>query len=120
MGIIAVAKIVGAISQSHQLFQLRYREPLFGDPSDWNGVEMLLNNQLSFSQNSRPLTDSEYNTAKFEALNFRKFQLALMLLFFCHPGLNIPGLSVEQLQGIYLGKFTNIKLEAQTYNYYSF
>jgi phosphate transport system substrate-binding protein len=63
------------------------------------GVDMLLNNQLSFSQNSRPLTDSEYNTAKVRGFKLQEVPIGIdAVVFFCHPDLNIQGLSVEQLQ----------------------
>jgi len=101
-------KLISAIFQARPLYQLRYREPLSGNPGDGMGVDMLLNNQLSFSQNSRPLTDSEYNTAKVRGFKLQEVPIGIdAVVFFCHPDLNIQGLSVEQLQGIYLGKFTN-------------
>jgi len=64
--------VVNALAQAHPQFKLRYREPLIVNPGDDEGVDMLLHNELSLSQNSRSLTSAEYNFAK--AHNFTLYE----------------------------------------------
>jgi len=70
---------------------------------------MLLNNELSFSQNAMPLTVNEYNAAIARGFKLQEVPVGIDAdTFFTHPALKIPGgLSVEQLQAIYTGKITN-------------
>jgi len=102
-------KVLDLITQAQPQYQLRYVEPIFGNPGDHKGVSMLLNNELSFSQNAMPLTISEYNEAKTRGFKLQEVPVGIDAdTFFSHPALKIPGgLSVEQLQAIYTGKITN-------------
>lgn len=100
--------VLNAIIQAQPQFRLRYVDPVYGRASSHKGVTMLLNDELSFSQSAMPLSDSEYNRARTRGFTLQEVPVAINgVTFFTHPGINIPGLSVDQLQGIYTGKITN-------------
>lgn len=99
-----------AIAKSHPQFQLRYTQPLSQPPGCSTGIEMLLNGELSFAQNGRPLLEDEYRSAK--QRNFYLVQVPVALdgiVFFTHPTQKVSRLSVKQLQDIYMGKIKNWK-----------
>ncbi len=97
-----------AINQAHPEFQLRYTESLNQKPGSGTGIAMLLNGQLSFAQSGRPLEDDEYSKAKIRDLRLEQVPVAIDgTVFYTHPNIQLPGLSVDQLQAIYTGKVTN-------------
>ena len=99
-----------AISAAHPNFGLRFTEPRDGKPGGKKGVAMLLDRQLSFTLNAASLADSDYSKAKERGFGLQQVPVALdALVFFTHPDISIPGLSVDQLQDIYKGKLTNWK-----------
>jgi len=100
--------VANAIAQAHPQFKLEYKEPLLVAPGDHQGVKMLLENQLNFSQNSMSLSDDEYKRARDRGFKLLEVAIGIdAVVFFTHSGVDIAGLSVEQLQAIYLGKITN-------------
>jgi phosphate transport system substrate-binding protein len=91
-------------------FQLRYTDPTSGAPGSGSGIKMLLNNQLSFSQSSRPIKNEEYQQANKRGFSLREIPVALDgIAIAVHPDLSIPGLTVAQIKDIYTGKITNWK-----------
>jgi phosphate transport system substrate-binding protein len=71
---------------------------------------MLLDGQLSFSHSGRPLKDEEYAKAKARGFRIEQVPVALdAIAFYTHPKLNLPGLSIEQVRAIFLGKISNWK-----------
>ncbi len=97
-----------AIAKAHPEYQLRYTEPLDSKPGCSTGIQMLLDSQLSFAQNGRPLQDSEYAKAKERNLTLKQIPVAIDgIVFFVNPQLPIEGLSINQLRDIFLGKITN-------------
>ncbi|MGL5079771.1 MAG: PstS family phosphate ABC transporter substrate-binding protein, partial [Waterburya sp.] len=83
-------------------------EPLNSKPGCSTGIEMLLNSELSFAQNGRPLQDQEY--AKAQSRNFTLKQIPVAIdgiVFFVNPRLPVSGLSINQLKNIFQGKITN-------------
>jgi phosphate transport system substrate-binding protein len=71
---------------------------------------MLLDRQLSFTLNAASLADTDYSKAKERGFGLQQVPVAFdALVFFTHPDISIPGLSVDQLQDIYKGKLTNWK-----------
>ena len=99
-----------AISAAHPNFGLRLTEPRDGKPGGKKGVAMLLDRQLSFTLNAASLADTDYSKAKERGFGLQQVPVALdALVFFTHPDISIPGLSVDQLQDIYKGKLTNWK-----------
>lgn len=89
-------------------FQLRYTEPTTGTPGSGSGIKMLLNNQLSFSQSSRPLKPEEFQEAERRGFKLKEIPVAIDgIAIAVHPDLKISGLTVSQLKDIYTGKITN-------------
>lgn len=89
-------------------FQLRYTDPTTGAPGSGTGIKMLLNNQLAFSQSSRPIKDEEYQTAQQRGFTLKEIPVAIDgIAIAVNPNLNIPGLTVTQIKNIYIGKLTN-------------
>ncbi|MEH1912398.1 PstS family phosphate ABC transporter substrate-binding protein [Nostoc sp.] len=88
--------------------QLRYVDPVNGSPGSSSGIRMLLDGKLDFAQSSRPLTDEEQAMAKERGFTLEQRQVGMDgIAVVVNPSLNVPGLTVEQLQQIYLGKITN-------------
>ncbi|AHB87398.1 ABC-type transport system substrate-binding component [Thermosynechococcus sp. NK55a] len=89
-------------------FQLRYVDPPTGTPGSGRGIRMLLNDQLSFSQSSRPLNEEELAKAAARGMKLTAIPVAIDgLAIAVNPRLEIPGLTVQQVVDIYTGKVTN-------------
>ncbi len=96
------------LTRSQPQFRMRYLDPAFGNPSSRQGVSMVLDGILSFSLSGLPLTDSDYSKAKVRGFTLQQVPIAIDAIpFYTHPGVVIPGLSLNQLQSIFLGKITN-------------
>ncbi|BAZ00164.1 periplasmic phosphate-binding protein of phosphate ABC transporter [Tolypothrix tenuis PCC 7101] len=88
--------------------KLRYLDPLDGSPGSSSGIRMLLDGKLDFAQSSRPLTEEEKAIAKERGFTLEQRQVGIDgIAVVVNPSLNLPGLTVDQLQQIYLGKLTN-------------
>ena len=88
--------------------QLRYLQPQKDPPGSSPGIQMLLAHQLAFVQSSRPLSSKEYELAKQKGLTLEQVPVAVdSIAVAVHPGLNISGLTLRQLQAIYTGKIAN-------------
>ncbi len=88
--------------------QLRYVDPANGSPGSSAGIRMLLNGQLDFAQSSRPLTAEEYAIARQRGFTLEQRQVGIDgIAVVVNPSLKQPGLTIDQLQQIYLGKITN-------------
>ncbi|MDJ0707883.1 MAG: PstS family phosphate ABC transporter substrate-binding protein [Leptolyngbyaceae cyanobacterium MO_188.B28] len=89
-------------------FQLQYIEPLAEPPGSGAGISMLLVGQLAFSQSSRPIKTAEYEEAQRRGFRLEQIPVAIDgIAFVINPALDIPGLTLDQLKGIYTGKITN-------------
>jgi phosphate transport system substrate-binding protein len=90
-------------------FRLRYVNYSATDtPSSTTGINSLLNGQFAFSLASRSIKTEEFQEAQQRSLTLTQIPVAIDgLAFVVHPDLNIPGLTLDQLKGIYLGKLTN-------------
>jgi phosphate transport system substrate-binding protein len=89
-------------------FKLRYTDPIQGKPGSKTGIQMLIDNQLAFSQSSRAVKESEQQQA--QAKNFRLKEIPVAIdgiAVAVHKSLNLSGLTMQQLADIYLGKVTN-------------
>ncbi|MDF5709351.1 MAG: substrate-binding domain-containing protein [Nostoc sp. S4] len=88
--------------------QLRYVDPIKDSPSSSSGIRMLLDGQLDFAQSSRPLTDKEQAMAKERGFTLEQRRVAIDgIAVVVNPSLNVPSLTVNQLQQIYTGQITN-------------
>ncbi|MGJ3250272.1 MAG: PstS family phosphate ABC transporter substrate-binding protein [Elainellaceae cyanobacterium] len=97
-----------AIQQAHPQFQLRYTNPTNAAPGSGTGIQMLLDNQLSFAQSSRSLSADEYQAAQQRGFALKEIPVALEgIAIAVHPDLDVPGLTLNQLNDIYTGQITN-------------
>jgi phosphate transport system substrate-binding protein len=98
-----------AIQLARPEFRLRYVSPATGqDPGTTTGIQMLLRNELAFAQTSRSLTNSETQQAEQQGFKLKQVPVAIDgLAVVVHPNLNLPGLTIAQLEAIYLGKVAN-------------
>lgn len=97
-----------AINLAHPEFRLRYTEPPSGNPGSSTGIEMLIKGELTFAQSARTLEDDDYNKARARGFSLEQVPIAIDgVVFYTHPNLTIPGLSVDQLQAIFRGQVTN-------------
>ncbi|MCC5669368.1 substrate-binding domain-containing protein [Nostoc sp. CHAB 5784] len=105
----SIRQLVDAQIQSDRPeLQLRYVNPVNGSPGSSSGIRMLLDGKLDFAQSSRPLTDEEQAMAKERGFSLEERQVGMDgIAVVVNPSLNVPGLTVDQLQQIYLGKITN-------------
>jgi phosphate transport system substrate-binding protein len=108
---IPIRQFVDSQIQNTRLeLQLRYTDPTNGNPSSSSGIQMLLDKQLDFAQSSRPLTEEEYNIAKQRGFILKQNQVGKDgIAVVVNPSLQVPGLTVSQLQQIYVGKINNWK-----------
>lgn len=97
-----------AIQTVFPQFQLRYTDPTIGAPGSGSGIKMLLDNQLAFSQSSRPIKDEEYQQAQQRGFTLKEIPVAIDgIAVAVNPDLKVPGLTVTQLKDIHTGKITN-------------
>jgi phosphate transport system substrate-binding protein len=96
------------IRQAFPEFQLRYTEPLQGNPGSTAAIQMLINGEADIAQIARPLEDTELIRANERNLKLDQVPVAIDgIVFYVNPTISIPGLSLNQAQDIYLGKITN-------------
>ena len=89
-------------------FSLRYTQPPSGQPGSGTGIQMLIDNQLAFSQSSRSVKAEENAEAKQKGFSLKEIPVAIDgIAIVVNQNLNIPGLTVAQLKDIYTGKITN-------------
>ncbi len=101
-------EVDAAIAAAKPDYRMRYVDPVAGAPGSSRGIAMLLDNQLSFAQSSRPIRDEEYRRAREKGFALQEKQVAIDgIAVVVHPDLDIPGLTITQLQGIYLGRIEN-------------
>lgn len=101
-------EVDSVIQSVYPNFRLRYTDPINETPGSGTGIKMLLNNQLAFSQSSRPLKTQEYQAAKDKGFTLKEIPVALDgIAIATHPDLKISGLTLSQLKDIYTGKIRN-------------
>ncbi|MFN6563266.1 MAG: PstS family phosphate ABC transporter substrate-binding protein [Nostoc sp. ChiSLP01] len=89
-------------------FSLRYTQPINEKPGSGTGIQMLIANQLAFSQSSRSLKAQENTEAQQKGFTLKEIPVAIDgIAIAVNQNLNIPGLTVAQLKDIYTGKITN-------------
>ena len=98
------------IAKAQPQFQITYEDPLVGPPDSGTGIQMLIDGTISFAESFRPLKQSEYNIANSRGFQLKQIPIATSAIaFYVNPSLNIPGLSLEQVEQIYSGQITNWK-----------
>ncbi|HAZ47195.1 MAG TPA: hypothetical protein DDW76_18860 [Cyanobacteria bacterium UBA11369] len=89
-------------------FQITYKQDPLELPSSKNGIKMLIEGRLAFAQSSRPITNEEVAFANKRGVTIKQIAVAYdAVVAVVHPSLNVQGLTVEQLVGIYKGKYRN-------------
>ncbi|MDF5730397.1 MAG: substrate-binding domain-containing protein [Rhizonema sp. PD38] len=98
-----------SIQNARPEINLHYVNP-DSSPGSGEGIRMLLNGKLDFVQSSRPLTATEYALAQQRGFTLSQSQIGTDgVAVVANRTLEVPGLTVEQLRQIYLGKITNWK-----------
>jgi len=96
------------LQEAQPRFRLRHVNPTNEAPGSGTGIRMLLNNQLAFSQSSRPLKDEEYSRARQRGFTLQEIPVAIDgIAIAVHPSMTVPGLTIAQLKDIYTSKITN-------------
>lgn len=94
----------------HPNFDLRYTKPTNNDQSYSNGIKMLLDGELSFAFNGRPLVDREYSQARLRDMKLQQVPIAIDgIVIFGNNQIPTKGLSLDQVRDIFTGKITNWK-----------
>ncbi len=97
-----------AIQAERPEFQLRYVEPNMGLTGSRTGIRMLLDNRLTFAQSSHSLLEQEYDRAKQRGFTLKQIPIAIDgIAVAVNPNLNVPGLTLDQLNSIYSGRIVN-------------
>jgi phosphate transport system substrate-binding protein len=97
-----------ALQSARPGYRLRYVDPAGRPPSSTLGIKMLLDGQLDFAQSSRPITDQEYQQAQQRGFALEQVPIAIDgLAVAVNPNLNVSGVTLDQLKGIYTGRITN-------------
>ena len=72
---------------------------------------MLLAGQLSFAQSSRPIKETELKQAQQQGFILGQIPVAIDgIAFYVNPQVSIPGLTLNQIRDIFIGKINNWKL----------
>jgi ABC-type phosphate transport system substrate-binding protein len=99
-----------AITQAHPKFRLRYAEPSNNIPGSSTVIAMLVSHLLSFGQTARPIEAIEYSQAQQHNFTLEQIPIGFDgIAFYTHRDLTIAGLSINQLQNIFMGKVRNWK-----------
>lgn len=97
-----------ALQAARPEFRLRYIDLAGSTPSSTSGIRMLIDGQIQVAQSSRPVTAQEQQEAQQKGFSLREIPIAIDgLAIAVNPSLNIPGLTLDQLRGIYTGQLTN-------------
>ena len=97
-----------AMMQSHPNFYLRYTKPINQDQSYANAIKMLLQGELSFAFNGRPLTDREYSRANLRKIGLQQVPIAIDgIVFFGNNSISVDNLSLDLVRDIFTGKIDN-------------
>ncbi|MBR8836850.1 MAG: substrate-binding domain-containing protein [Stigonema ocellatum SAG 48.90 = DSM 106950] len=108
---VPIRQLVDAqIQNDRPELQLHYLSPTNASPSSNSGIRMVLDGQLDFAQSSRPLTAEDYAIAKQRGFTLAQHQIGIDgIAVVVNPSLNVSGLTIDQLQQIYMGQITNWK-----------
>ncbi|VEP13397.1 Periplasmic phosphate-binding protein of phosphate ABC transporter (modular protein) [Hyella patelloides LEGE 07179] len=98
------------IIEEYPEFSMRYLPAINGTPGSGTGIRMLLEGELDFSESSRSIKQKEHALAHQQGFTLREYQVAIdAIAIAVNPSLPVSGLTIKQLQKIYLGEITNWK-----------
>ena len=105
--------IIQPIKTAFPAFQLRYTEPTLGKPGSTQGIQMLIEGQLSFAQSSRGLKAQDFTQAKLKGYTLEEIPVAIDgIALYVHPQVvnrRLKGLTLAQVSDIFTGKVQNWK-----------
>ncbi|MGL6340874.1 MAG: PstS family phosphate ABC transporter substrate-binding protein [Waterburya sp.] len=102
--------ILEQINKAQPQFHIAYTDPLVLPPDSGVGIKMIIDGTISFAESFRPLKQSEYDLANSRGFKLKQIPIATSAIaFYVNPKLNIPGLSLKQVEQIYSGQLTNWK-----------
>ena len=97
-----------AMLEEHSNFNLRYTKPKDSDLSYDKGIKMLLDGELSFAFNGRPLLDREYAQASLRGMTLQQVPIAIDgIVFFGNRNNMVNNLNMKQVRDIFAGKIVN-------------
>jgi phosphate transport system substrate-binding protein len=89
-------------------FQIVSMQSLIPQPSTGKGIEMLIEGKLDFALASRTVNNEEQTRAQARGFYLKQIPVAYDAIGVAvHPDLEIDGLTIDQLVGIYIGRLTN-------------
>ena len=102
-------EIMNDITQAFPKFKTLYKEPpAYTKPGSSTSVAMLLDGMVSFAELSRPLKDSEYETARDRGITLQQIPIASDgIVFFVNPDLPVDKLTIDRVRKMILGEITN-------------
>ena len=101
-------KVDSAIQSERLGFQLRFVQPNTALANSGTAMQMLIDDQLSLVQLDRPITPAEYLQAKQRGFKLKQIPVAIDgIAIAVNPTLNLPGLTLAELKGIYTGEILN-------------
>jgi phosphate transport system substrate-binding protein len=105
--------IVQPIKATFPSLQLQYTEPTMGKPGSTEGIQMLIEGQLSFAQSSRGIKAQEFTQAKLKGYVLEEVPVAIDgIALYIHPEIvnkGLKGLTLAQVSDIFTGKVKNWK-----------
>ena len=100
--------INSAMELAFPQFGLRYAKPLNEDFSSFNGIKMLLDKELSFAYNSRPLSIQEYKDANLRSIKLKSVPIAIDgVVMYSNISIPISKLNRRQIERIFSAELTN-------------
>lgn len=101
-------KIGQLLEAAFPQFHLRFTAPTTGQPGSSQGIQMLIEGQLSFAQSSRGLTEEELARAKQRGFTLEQIPVAIDgIALYVHPQIlkgGLEGLTLAQVSDIFTGK----------------
>ncbi|MBW4472883.1 MAG: PstS family phosphate ABC transporter substrate-binding protein [Stenomitos rutilans HA7619-LM2] len=96
------------IQSTRPEFRLRYVDPISGAPGSGMGIKMVIQDEIAFAQSSRPVSDQENQLAAQRGVKLKQIPVAIDgIAIAVNPSLELPGLTIDQVKGIYIGTITN-------------
>lgn len=96
------------IKQTYPEFRLRHQNPATENLSSEAAIARLLSDQFAFALSSRPLREGESEAAQARGYALQAIPVAIDgIAIAVNPALEIPGLTIAQLQAIYTGRIRN-------------
>ena len=89
-------------------FEVRFAKPLNDDYSYTNGIKMLIDGELSFAFNGRPLSDEEFERASLRGIKLEQVPIAIDgIVFFGNNEISMNGLNLDRVKAIFQGEINN-------------